>query len=265
MVLNAHKKALIILIVSLVLAIVVVIVTINIVNTCKVDKVYKEAEEYVYLEQYQKSIGLFETIKESNYKDTEAYIYYCKSHIDYDEGKYMLAYYDYVFASFKHLTNEQSVQLNAFSRPLREKFQEYLNRTSNNDQKDPEANIQTSVPFVGMPESKIRNTILGSPSNKVRHNTSVSNGKILYANLYDFIQNGKVIFTARCIDGVVTQVFDFRDNPTYPNYRGTGSGIKDSELNVSEFSHPEDFYHWYKDYFYDYEEAEEYYYSHGGR
>ena len=31
------------------------------------------------------------------------------------------------------------------------------------------------------------------------------------------------------------------------------------------FVHPEDFYDWYYDDFWDYEEAEEYYYSHGGK
>ena len=33
---------------------------------------------------------------------------------------------------------------------------------------------------------------------------------------------------------------------------------------VEGFSHPEDFYEWYRDDFYDYEDAEDYYYEHGG-
>ncbi len=36
-------------------------------------------------------------------------------------------------------------------------------------------------------------------------------------------------------------------------------------LNTSDFVSPEDFYDWYRDDFYDYEEAEDYYYSHGGK
>lgn len=31
------------------------------------------------------------------------------------------------------------------------------------------------------------------------------------------------------------------------------------------FRHPDDFYDWYRDDFADFEEAEDYYYSHGGR
>ena len=36
-------------------------------------------------------------------------------------------------------------------------------------------------------------------------------------------------------------------------------------LNASDYYHQEDFYEWYYDDFYDYEEAEDYYYSHGGK
>ena len=35
--------------------------------------------------------------------------------------------------------------------------------------------------------------------------------------------------------------------------------------SVDEYSDPEEFYYWNIDIFYDYVDAEEYYYSHGGR
>lgn len=38
-----------------------------------------------------------------------------------------------------------------------------------------------------------------------------------------------------------------------------------SGLNASDYYHPDDFYYDYYDDFYDYEEAEDYYYSHGGK
>ncbi len=38
-----------------------------------------------------------------------------------------------------------------------------------------------------------------------------------------------------------------------------------SSLDTSGFVHEEDFYEWYRDDFYDYEEAEDYYKSHGGK
>lgn len=47
----------------------------------------------------------------------------------------------------------------------------------------------------------------------------------------------------------------------------TNSGKKtnSSGPSVSDFVHPDDFYDWYRDGFADFEEAEDYYYSHGGR
>lgn len=42
--------------------------------------------------------------------------------------------------------------------------------------------------------------------------------------------------------------------------KSSSSGIK-----ASDYYHPDDFYYDYYDDFYDYEEAEDYYYSHGGK
>ncbi len=45
---------------------------------------------------------------------------------------------------------------------------------------------------------------------------------------------------------------------------GTGRKSLTPEPDTDGFYHPEDFYDWYKDDFIDYEDAEDYYYSHGG-
>jgi len=45
---------------------------------------------------------------------------------------------------------------------------------------------------------------------------------------------------------------------------GTGRKNLTPEPDTDGFYHPEDFYDWYKDDFIDYEDAEDYYYSHGG-
>ena len=55
----------------------------------------------------------------------------------------------------------------------------------------------------------------------------------------------------------------------YPSQRSAASpGSARRELDTGPstdgFYHPEDFYDWYKDDFIDYEDAEEYYYEHGG-
>ena len=60
-------------------------------------------------------------------------------------------------------------------------------------------------------------------------------------------------------------VNDYRKNPVAPfdpsKYIGK---IYDNSPSVDGFSNPEDFYDWYYDDFFDYYEAEDYYYSHGG-
>lgn len=56
-------------------------------------------------------------------------------------------------------------------------------------------------------------------------------------------------------------------NPT-PRATARPNGTRRSvlpELSTDDFTHPEDFYDWNRDDFSDYEEAEDYYYSHGGR
>lgn len=46
---------------------------------------------------------------------------------------------------------------------------------------------------------------------------------------------------------------------------GGSQKTNSSGPNVGDFVHPDDFYDWYRDDFVDFEEAEDYYYSHGGR
>ena len=118
------------------------------------------------------------------------------------------------------------------------------------------------LPYVGMSESMISKTSLGAPREKVRHNTEMISGNVYQANLYDFVKDGKCIFTARCIQGKVTQVWDMRDDPQTFMFNET---YYPPEINVDDFGDPEDFYDEYRDDFLSYEDAEDYYYAHGGK
>lgn len=124
--------------------------------------------------------------------------------------------------------------------------------------------VRYGVPFVGMRERDIGNTTLGKPSDKVRHNYDYSRGERTRANLYDFCNYyGKVIFIARCVNGVVKQVWDERKeaqvNP-YPAKKPTNpTTSKKFDSDVDEFGDAEDYYDWYYDDYYDFEDAEEYF------
>lgn len=52
--------------------------------------------------------------------------------------------------------------------------------------------------------------------------------------------------------------------PRHAATPGTGRKSLTPEPDTGGFYHPEDFYDWYKDDYIDYEDAENYYYSHGG-
>lgn len=123
------------------------------------------------------------------------------------------------------------------------------------------------VPYVGMSESKISDTLLGTPSSKVRHNYEVKNGEQLLANLYDFYKDGACVFTARCVQGSVTQVWDKRDDPvkphkSYSSKSRSSKSQKSDPFSATDYVDADDFYYDHYDDFYDYEDAEDYYNEH---
>lgn len=115
-----------------------------------------------------------------------------------------------------------------------------------------------------MSESEISNTSLGKPSSEIRHNNEMISGKIYTANLYDFYSGSNIVFTARCVRGKVTQVWDKRDAPVTP-YIPKEKPKKEDDgdpYNAKDYYDAEDFYEDNYDDFYDYEDAEDYYNEH---
>lgn len=126
--------------------------------------------------------------------------------------------------------------------------------------REEKAAARRGVPYVGMDEDWIDITSLGA-HDELRHNNETKNGKIYKANLYDFKnRDGAVIFSARCVFGSVTQVWDYRDDPWEP-YSYTPVYDPDP-YDAKDYSHPDDFYYDHYDDFWDYEDAEDYYYEH---
>ena len=115
-----------------------------------------------------------------------------------------------------------------------------------------------------MSESEIKNTSLGAPSSNVRHNSEMIKGERYIANLYDFKSGNKTIFTARCVKGRVTEVWDHRSDPVVPYTpkKNTKSKSDDDPYDVNDYSNAEDFYYDHYDDFFDYYDAEDYYNEH---
>lgn len=148
-------------------------------------------------------------------------------------------------------------------------FDDYWNSQSHNDylESNPEAakswkDQNAGLPYVGMPESRINSTILGKPSDVIRHNTEIKNGNCYVANLYDFNRNGKVIYTVRCVDGYVTETWDNRDSPaSVPAYHAP-TPSDDDPYDAASYSNEEDFYDDHYDDFFDFYDAEQYWRDH---
>lgn len=256
------KKATVTIIACIGVAI-ISLIAFSIVNTAHLSSTYKNAEQLIETENYQDATELLKGIEDNNYKDTAALILLCRSHIEYDKGRYVDAYYTLKEAVFRYQTSSQQSKISSFQSVLDSEYKSYIKRMGERQQQEYESKIVNGVPYVGMSESRIADTSLGKPSDKVRHNYETISGEVYTANLYDFYQNGKRIFTARCVRGRVTEVWDER-NSVSSSYTPK-SGKSSTGPIVESFSHPEDFYDWYWDDFFDYEDAEDYYYEHGGK
>lgn len=167
-------------------------------------------------------------------------------------------------------SGELCSEIKTFKKNFKPQYDEYLAEQERKAEekrleeiKREEERLRNSIPYVGMSESNIANTSLGSPSPTVRHNSQVIGGNVYKANIYDFKSGSRTIFTARCVQGKVTEVLDKRDAPksTYtpstPNKKS--STEKSDPYNVYEYYDAEDFYEDNYDDFFEYEEAEDYY------
>ncbi len=176
--------------------------------------IYENAERLIESENYKQAKDDLKGIEDSNYRDTSALILLCTAHIEYNSGRTVDAYYTLKDTDFRYQTLEQQRKISGFRNTLDSEYKTYINRMIERQQQEYENKIVNGVPYVGMPESRIADTTLGKPSDKIRHNSEMINGQRYTANLYDFYRNGKRIFTARCIQGRVTEVWDERNNST---------------------------------------------------
>lgn len=243
-------------------------ITASIVEQKHLESIYLEAETLISEERFNEAEETLKRIEDSNYKDTAALLLLCDAHRDYSAGKPLDAYDTMQEVKFLHQSPESLKSIQTFESLLEKEYKKYTDKLADeyaeSMRQEYENKLKQGVPFVGMLEARIGDTSLGSPSDEVRHNPEMKNGESYTANLYDFYDGEDLIFTARCVNGVVTEVWDERDNPVKP-YVPDGNYTSPAEPSVDGFSDPEDFYDWYRDDFFDYYDAEDYYYEHGGR
>lgn len=259
------KKIFLILAGFICIATIVIMVSITKQHQHQVETTYFEAVQLMTDGQYADAVNKFESIREDKYEDTEAFIYCCEAAQALEDENFYKAMSQLRQVEFKTLPEEQVVQFEAFRGEVEAVLEEYQRVAAIEAAAKERERIRNGVPFVGMSESDINNTSLGSPSSDVRHNYECIGGEQYLANLYDYMQDGRKIFTARCVRGQVTEVWDHRDDEPYvPTYRPS-SDDKDSDddqYNVNDYSNEEDFYYDHYDDFFDYYDAEAYWNEH---
>lgn len=216
---------------------------------------------------YQMRVGKLETC----YKNS-AYLYaYALAQIEYNsENKDMERVKEYLEFIPLSYSGELSEKIKIFMENFKSQYEVYLEEKRKQDEEDRRIREQEeaerlkhSVPYVGMSESKINDTVLGS-NYVIDHNYEMINGKRVKANIYRFKQGNAIIFVARCLKGSVDSVSDYRDDPwvvrSSSSSKSSSSKKKvEDEYNVNDYSAPEDFYDDNYDDFWDYDEAEDYY------
>lgn len=247
--------------VAILVLIIVVFIGKSVYDAHQIKVIYEAALNLIEDERYKDACDKLENILEEDYKDTEALIAYCEANIAYENGNIRSAYWDSYSLHFGYQTSEQKKRIDEFIQKVELEYDEYLEQERIEEQKAYEKKITSGVPFVGMSEKDINRTSLGKPSSEIRHNKECINGEQYIANLYDFYNGSDKVFIARCVQGKVTDVWDYRDNPisqsTKP-YTSNSTKKESDPYDASDYSDPEDFYYDYYDDFWDYEEAEDY-------
>ena len=233
------------------------------------ESVYGAAEVLMAQERYEEAMNILEDLKDPNYKSADALWEICRAHLLYDEDHIGDAWSSMTllrrYHNTSYLSSNQQEALRTFQNKLKSELPDYYARQSRLEQEREMQAIRSGIPYVGMLEQYINDTSLGPPSSEVRHNYECIGGEQFLANLYDFKDGNATIFTARCVQGRVVQVWDSRDNPTSrPAYHPSSSNHSDAEdrYHIDRYRNAEDFYYDNYNDFIDYYAAEDYFNEH---
>lgn len=231
---------------------------------------YAQAEALVQGGEYSEALSVLEGLDDS-YRNVKFLRYYSSAHINYDQGNLYRADDD-LFQCDRSMASDEAMPegYEEFRAKVAAESAAYAEEQLQKMREEYREKVRTGVPFVGMSESDIANTSLGAPSSKVGHNLEWVHGERVTTNLYYFYENKRMIFSARCYFGSVKEVWDHRNEPPALNMyylRKSSQQQKDEDdpFNAKGYLFPEDFYVDHLDDFYDFEDAEDYYYDHGGK
>lgn len=224
------------------------------VRTANTAAIYRDAETLIAAGAYDEALTTLETIRDKNYHDTDSLMLLCRAHQEYDGGRGVSAYYTMQHAHFNHLSQEQRSEVDAFRRTLQDEYDAYIHRIAEQQQAEYERIRSLPFPAVGQFVTKSQLDGMKWEGND-NHTFSVSTSIYLYVS-------GNTKYRLWITDyNCIRQVVEVSGSSSGGS---SGKTSFDTGPSVDGFSHPEDFYDWYPDDFVDYEDAEDYYYAHGG-
>lgn len=260
------KKKTIGKVIGVVMIITAVILLFNIGNI-KNAHYYHQAIGFVNEGKYDEAKEALNEISEYKYKEKSELYSFCTALNRFDKGERVsgpnFSYHSYVFDfKFNDAIEQKREKIN---RQLAQQKEEAERKKAAQSQSATDTSSEEKIPYVGMSESSLYHTSLGTPKVKRNFNRECINGQQYWANKYEYYKSGRIIFTARCVRGKVTQVWDYRNEAESTTaYYGSSkkSSFKSKSVDpydVNNYSNEEDFYYDHYDDFMDYYEAEDYY------
>ena len=239
----------------------------------RVANTYKQAEELIAQEKFSEASGLLRSIYEnddyslSRYKDTASLLKLCNSHLAYDCGDIETAYEQFNITDLRfhmdHQTEEQRKAIREYCEKLEAAYKPIAEEKARKEEEELLKKISSDVPYVGMLEAYIGDTILGEPSPDVKTREEYIDWKNCITRTYEFYDGDRFIFSAKCSGGAVISVWDRRDYPDPPtSTKSPQSGSESDPYHASSYRTAESFYEANYDKFFCYEDAASYYYEH---
>lgn len=235
-------------------------------NNTKQAKLQSDYDNVITLIQngeYREATIKLWSLQDKGFSDIKALEKYCSALSAYKNGDYINAktrLESCISEIRKHKEFDDPDVLLDTIIPLAEAEREENIRRAEEEERLRKENLRKSgVPYVAMKESEINSTSLGKVD-YIGHNTVKFQSRTLY---YWLNSKKQTIYFAACANGSVVDVKDYRNDPWAYNPTKKFEPIED-DFDVEDYYSPEDFYEDYYDDFFDYEEAEDYYYEHGG-
>lgn len=226
-------------------------------------------EEGEYEEAYEALMVWFR--RGDNLREDYARYYLCNAHIAYERGDVNNAEIDLRLYADYCPEYQWSEETRAFAETVTQEAEALAARQRAEAAAELaavraayEERVRTEPPFVGMYVKDIDNTPLGD--GKISdHERRYVDGKLVDIYIYDYYdEDGEVIYSARTVDGEVTEVWPGGYDPpiTFSSPRRDYEEEEEDRFNASSYANEEDFY--YDNYydFFDYEEAADYYREH---